>query len=286
MGLRIGGSSSADWGSVLANIARVMGVRIHIDMLRQMRTDSDSLRVLERDFAHLIAPHVRIFSFYETRPTSTRLYNIIVVDRSSAVLNLPFEVTIALDSNHQNLCKFNGVEKKQYHIVINVLKQLSSQEKRYASEGLSPVDSTAIDSLSGWVPNLVCKHGRTTKGLIEMAGSMDNPNNFQDAELDIVAVHGLGGSSYQSWINNIAHTLWLRDFLQRDFPNSRIMSYGYRADAALNSRTLDISLLASDMLKNIIQARSGGEGGPSRPLILIGYSFGGLLIKKVRFGSM
>ena len=43
-------------------------------------------------------------------------------------------------------------------------------------------------------------------------------------------VHGLTGSSSNTWSHENAKTYWPIDFLSKDVPNSRIISSGYDAD--------------------------------------------------------
>ncbi|KAK6448633.1 hypothetical protein FP744_10004883 [Trichoderma asperellum] len=47
----------------------------------------------------------------------------------------------------------------------------------------------------------------------------------RDADVDIVAVHGLGSSVETTWTHKQSGKLWLRDFLHLDFPKARIMTY-------------------------------------------------------------
>ncbi len=101
------------------------------------------------------------------------------------------------------------------------------------------------------------------------------------ADVDIVAIHGLGGSPSRSWINNEANTLWLRDFLQADFPTARVMSYGYKADTALLTHPEGLSHLVNDLLDNLLASRL--DMSSQRPIIFIAYSFGGLILKKVHY---
>jgi predicted alpha/beta-fold hydrolase len=274
-------TSAASLGIILAKMVSILGTnpRINSAVMRQLEWDSEWIQRSNEEFVH-IAQNFEIYSFYEERPTRVMGF---IVDRSSAVLGLPNEISISLNSDFVGLNKYQGFDDDQYRIVRSSLKRIyqSLRERRdVRSQAATNVILRPSSSLTGWVPNIVCKRGVTARGLIEVAGSMDDPNDFQNAQLDIIAVHGLGGSSYRSWINTTSHTLWLRDFLQKDFPNARIMSYGYGIDMAVHNRNLDLHLLASDMLDNIIYAQEG-MGEDIRPLLLIGYSFGGLLIKKV-----
>jgi len=51
----------------------------------------------------------------------------------------------------------------------------------------------------------------------------------------IVAVHGLNGNSHRTWTCKKTKKLWFRDFLPRDLPTGRIMSFGYDATAAFQN---------------------------------------------------
>ena len=49
----------------------------------------------------------------------------------------------------------------------------------------------------------------------------------------VIAITGLGGHAFGSWRSRastecpIDRPMWLRDFLPREFPNARVMTYGY-----------------------------------------------------------
>jgi hypothetical protein len=47
------------------------------------------------------------------------------------------------------------------------------------------------DPHEGWIPNMVSKVSKMAMGLLEMAGSIEDPLDFSGAEIDIVAIHGL-----------------------------------------------------------------------------------------------
>lgn len=95
---------------------------------------------------------------------------------------------------------------------------------------------------------------------------------------DIVAVTGLAGHAFGSWSSS-SQQMWLRDFLPRDIPDVAIYTYGYdsRLQYAL-SRNI-ISDHARRFVDRLAYLRST-TAGPPRPLILVGHSLGGLIIKK------
>ena len=51
----------------------------------------------------------------------------------------------------------------------------------------------------------------------------------------VIAITGLGGHAFGAWQSRISaerpidRPMWLRDFLPREFPNARIMTYGYHS---------------------------------------------------------
>lgn len=277
------GSSAAEWSTVAMNIVRLVTSKVNKELIHQMRSTMETTEANQQFVRlHLQNPvsQTQIFSFYETIPSK---YIGIVVNKSSATLGLRGETAVSLHATHGDLCKFPDGASANYKRVKHALNNIciSTVDNHDSSNEVIAV-TRSVDSLSGWIPNSVSKTGKTAMGLLEMAGSMEDPQDFSNADVDIIAVHGLGGSPYRSWINKEANNLWLRHFLQVDFPKARIMSYGYKTEAALDNKTFHISLLASDLLDNIFYARSGIEGEKPRPLILIGYSFGGLVLKKVR----
>lgn len=53
----------------------------------------------------------------------------------------------------------------------------------------------------------------------------------------IIAVTGLGGHAYGSWSHS-DERMWLRDYLPKDAPNARILTYGY--PSALQSDSISV----------------------------------------------
>jgi predicted alpha/beta-fold hydrolase len=224
---------------------------------------------------------LQILSFYETIPTK---HVGIVVERHSAFLGLPNETLIGLQATQSTLCKFPDRNNSNYGYVRHSLRRIidivSRKRTENAPEAVSVIEKKN-DPRQGWIPNTVSKVGKTAMGLLEIAGSMEEPHDFSQAEVDVVAIHGLGGSPSRSWINNEASTLWLRDFLQADFPTARVMSYGYKTDTALLTHPEGLSQLANDLLDNLLASRL--DMASQRPIIFIAYSFGGLILKKVHY---
>jgi pimeloyl-ACP methyl ester carboxylesterase len=106
---------------------------------------------------------------------------------------------------------------------------------------------------------------------------------------DIVFVHGLGGSSRQTWCKNHDPSLfWPCEWLpqERGLRDARVTSFGYNAHfASLSSKEniLNISDFAKDLLFKMRFATSQGERElkmGSAPIIFVAHSMGGLVAKK------
>ncbi|KAI4688369.1 hypothetical protein J4E81_007965 [Alternaria sp. BMP 2799] len=100
------------------------------------------------------------------------------------------------------------------------------------------------------------------------------PGSGSVLTVDIVAVHGLNGKPFETWTAN--SRLWLRDFLPEAIPSARIFTFGYTADV-FSRNDMDILDCANALLAGLETSRT--EGDELRPLILIGHSLGGLVIK-------
>ncbi|SPO05328.1 uncharacterized protein DNG_08015 [Cephalotrichum gorgonifer] len=99
------------------------------------------------------------------------------------------------------------------------------------------------------------------------------------ADVDIIAVPGLGSHPLDSWKSPYGNKVWLRDFLPADLPNIRVLLYGYDTTLRGSLSKQSIADLGSAFLEQIVAYRSR-DGTPHRPIILIGHSLGGLVIKE------
>ncbi|MCJ1405745.1 hypothetical protein MMC11_008975 [Xylographa trunciseda] len=100
--------------------------------------------------------------------------------------------------------------------------------------------------------------------------------------IDFVFVHGLGGGSRKTWskTSSITH-YWPQEWLPKDsaFNDVRVHSYGYNSDWAkgkdncLNIHHLGKSLLGEMSISPFL-------GNTDTPIVFVGHSMGGLVIKK------
>ncbi len=100
--------------------------------------------------------------------------------------------------------------------------------------------------------------------------------------IDFVFVHGLGGGSRKTWskTSSVRH-YWPQEWLPKDpaFKNVRVHSFGYNSDW-LNGKDncLNIHHFGKSLLGEI--STSPYLGDTLTPIVLIGHSMGGLVIKK------
>ncbi|CAG9986600.1 unnamed protein product [Clonostachys byssicola] len=102
-----------------------------------------------------------------------------------------------------------------------------------------------------------------------------NPNSLVKA--DIITLSGLDGHAFGSWRGKgKLRRMWLQDFLEGDIPDCRTMIYGY--NSRLQSRGVNTMFdYCAEFIQELEKIRSSWEE-ISRPLILIGHSFGGLIV--------
>ncbi|KAH8766533.1 hypothetical protein BGZ57DRAFT_1017541 [Hyaloscypha finlandica] len=96
----------------------------------------------------------------------------------------------------------------------------------------------------------------------------------------ICDVHGLGGNAFDTWTVSNGGSMWPRDFLPspKNFPNSRIMTFGYDSDLTDSTTLLTMESCAQSLLRRVNEARN-------RPLLLVCHSLGGLITRKRRLSG-
>lgn len=115
------------------------------------------------------------------------------------------------------------------------------------------------------------------------ATSNDCPHTKQC--ISVIAVSGLGGHAYGSFKDKNGNYMWLQDALSSDLTNfqtgrpmARIMIYGHKSTVPGSRSVQDIDDLATALHSNLLALV---ESPRTRPIILMGHSLGGLIVKKV-----
>jgi hypothetical protein len=76
----------------------------------------------------------------------------------------------------------------------------------------------------------------------------------------IIFVHGLSGDRERTWKAKGATVLWPRSLLPAEAPNSRVMTFGYEAEATLWQDVLSINRIQNhsmNLLTNVAKLREG-----------------------------
>lgn len=108
-----------------------------------------------------------------------------------------------------------------------------------------------------------------------------------ESVLDVVFFHGLQSSHtsvphLSTWISSGSHKeVWPQTWIPQEFPGARILSVEYDASISTSPThgRLDLYLTAESLMYNLIIAKVGQH--PWRPVILVGHSYGGLVIKQL-----
>ncbi|KAK1977787.1 hypothetical protein LZ30DRAFT_730850, partial [Colletotrichum cereale] len=103
--------------------------------------------------------------------------------------------------------------------------------------------------------------------------------DINGAAVDIIAVPGLGSHPLGSWKSPYSDDVWLRDFLPKDVPNIRVLIYGYDTTLPGSLSKQSIEDLGGILVERVVAFRAR-DNTTRRPLIFIGHSLGGLLIKE------
>ena len=75
---------------------------------------------------------------------------------------------------------------------------------------------------------------------------------------DIIAVHGLGGAAYNTWIHEDG-PLWLRDLAPNKLPGARLYTFGYDSGFAFSKGTGTLRDFARNLLESIKLQRYTAE---------------------------
>ncbi|KAF2732491.1 hypothetical protein EJ04DRAFT_513855 [Polyplosphaeria fusca] len=101
----------------------------------------------------------------------------------------------------------------------------------------------------------------------------------EEKSVDVVIVHGLNGSPDTTWTH--ANGFYWPKVLGQKVSNARVMVYGYnvKIEPTIGTNNIRIKSVADDLLNEVKQQRRK-DPARRRPLVFIGHSLGGLVIKR------
>ena len=122
-------------------------------------------------------------------------------------------------------------------------------------------------------PSATKRARREPIGLIELT------SDGEEKSVDVVAVHGLHGDPFTTWESKDGGT-WLEDILPKEVPSARIMTFGYDSAVAFSNSVAKLEHHALALLNDLSSKRKEIQRSASRPIVFIGHSLGGIVIKK------
>lgn len=114
----------------------------------------------------------------------------------------------------------------------------------------------------------------------ESIGLFELSDPSERTTIDVVAVHGLQGDAFKTWEHENGF-LWLREF-QPPLSYARILTFGYNSTIAFSNSVAKLEDKALDLLNRLSGDRATHDikARKTRPIVFIGHSLGGILIKK------
>ena len=100
----------------------------------------------------------------------------------------------------------------------------------------------------------------------------------KDAELDIIAITGLGGHAVGSFRSADGKFIWLRDSGPRDIPKARFVTYGYDTRVVNSDSSQGVAQLARTLLERLVDFRDRTKTS-QRPMCFFCHSLGGVVLK-------
>lgn len=97
-------------------------------------------------------------------------------------------------------------------------------------------------------------------------------------DVDLIAIHGLGGHAVKTWTDG--NKFWLRDFLPLNFPQVRVLTFGFDSSFVFNASKASIPDIAIQLLSGIQQLRKRKAEATDRKLIFICHGTGGIVFKQ------
>ncbi|KAK7403414.1 hypothetical protein QQX98_010827 [Neonectria punicea] len=146
--------------------------------------------------------------------------------------------------------------------------------------------------ITTFVVILVCTSLYPVISKIRRRGQEFRPNGIieistpPNAKFDIIAVHGLAAHPEHTWTRNnkAAGSSYypgkihlLRDLFEKDFPDARILSFAHNSDWLINAPVKTAQEVGYALLDQLRTHRSKHSGVP---IIFVGHSFGGIIIKE------
>ncbi|KAM5342890.1 hypothetical protein ACJ41O_013856 [Fusarium nematophilum] len=189
--------------------------------------------------------------------------------------DIPADQTDDLDRNVKSIIEQDPTLRAV--AATPVRRSLAPKDKHSMCATISIRTSLSADDLSARLRRV--GNGYPYRYTCKFDGITPLYEDQNGADVDIIAVPGLGSHALGSWKSPNSDDVWIRDFLPKDVPNIRVLLYGYDTVLPGSLSKQSIEDLGGALLEQIIAFRAK-DGTSHRPIIFIGHSLGGLLIKE------
>jgi WD40 repeat protein len=196
----------------LSRLTAAIGTRPFVD---ELFPESPLIQSLTEDFPRLCG-NLQLFSFFETKPMLVGVRRMLIVDKSSAVMNLTNERRHLLNANHRNIAMYSTKDDHSYVTVRNALANvIAAQRALLRTRTETPVTVSADVVPRPSSPQLVAVSPEDRIALRQFLGISRDPEN----DLKIHQFTKLPGSCewlstrecYQEWISSQNPSfLWLQ----------------------------------------------------------------------------
>jgi pimeloyl-ACP methyl ester carboxylesterase len=166
-------------------------------------------------------------------------------------------------------------------LIRNLIQSRELSGRRRSSMTNKPNTSILARTLSGLS---LKRRDSETQEEIRGAHGLNLLYSPPEPIVDFIFVHGLGGGSRKTWSKTQdSMSFWPKEWLPRDreFKHVRIHSFGYNSDWGERGQS---ALHIHDFGKSLLGAISDNahlRGNKDSPIVFIGHSMGGLVVKKV-----
>jgi hypothetical protein len=100
-----------------------------------------------------------------------------------------------------------------------------------------------------------------------------------------VFIHGLQGGPEKTWTysdeKKKTKCFWPRDLLNRDFPNVRLLIYGYDSNLTKLHKPINQAGIWDHADNFLLELERERQDAPKRPIIFLAHSLGGIILKAV-----
>ncbi|KAK5711656.1 hypothetical protein LTR17_018291 [Elasticomyces elasticus] len=175
--------------------------------------------------------------------------------------------------------RIRNINRSEHDLAVEWLREQVKGPEILEGEGFSLVadgEQTLCATLTSFQqPIPRCRGWHLDKDFIGITPLCDS----QDANIDVVAVTGLGGHALGSFRSVQGTSVWLRDFAARDVPQARFITYGYDTVVAASDSNQGIHELARTILDGLVIFRRRTHT-QNRLLCFVGHSLGGVVLKE------